>query len=133
MSWTPPRTWVDTELVTADMMNTHVRDNLDYLKTQTDAIETFSQTQPSRVLDVTNAYQNLTGKLLFITVTVSMVASDAVTVKCDSSSTPTTVVAGLTSLAVMTLAVSFAVPNTYYYKVITGAGSPALVYWTEWS
>ena len=28
MAWTNPRTWTDTELVTASIMNTHVRDNL---------------------------------------------------------------------------------------------------------
>lgn len=28
MAWTAPRTWTDGELVTATMMNTHVRDNL---------------------------------------------------------------------------------------------------------
>lgn len=32
MAWTAPRTWVTGELVTAAMMNTHVRDNLGYLK-----------------------------------------------------------------------------------------------------
>ena len=31
MAWTTPRTWVSGELVTASMMNTHVRDNLLYL------------------------------------------------------------------------------------------------------
>lgn len=31
MAWTTPRTWTTTELVTAAMMNTHVRDNLDFL------------------------------------------------------------------------------------------------------
>lgn len=33
MAWTDPRTWTDTELVTAAMMNPHVRDNLNYLRT----------------------------------------------------------------------------------------------------
>jgi microcystin-dependent protein len=28
MAWTPPRTWVTGELVTASMLNTHLRDNL---------------------------------------------------------------------------------------------------------
>lgn len=32
MAWSAPRTWGTTELVTASMMNTHVRDNLTYLK-----------------------------------------------------------------------------------------------------
>jgi hypothetical protein len=33
MAWTAPRTWNVGELVTASMMNTHVRDNLSALKT----------------------------------------------------------------------------------------------------
>ena len=36
MAYTTPRTWVTGETVTAALMNTHVRDNLSYLKTQTD-------------------------------------------------------------------------------------------------
>lgn len=32
MAWTNPRTWVATELLTAALMNLHVRDNLLYLK-----------------------------------------------------------------------------------------------------
>lgn len=31
MAWTTPRTWVDDELVTADLLNTHVRDNFSFL------------------------------------------------------------------------------------------------------
>ena len=36
MAWTAPRTWVVGEVVTAAVQNTHVRDNLLYLKTHTD-------------------------------------------------------------------------------------------------
>lgn len=32
-TWTTPRTWSDAELVTATLMNSHVRDNEDYLLT----------------------------------------------------------------------------------------------------
>lgn len=32
MTWTTPRTWADEELVTANLMNTHIRDNLNALK-----------------------------------------------------------------------------------------------------
>jgi hypothetical protein len=32
MAWTAPRTWVTGELVTASLLNTHVRDDLSYLK-----------------------------------------------------------------------------------------------------
>jgi len=31
MTWTPPKTWQVDEVVTADMMNTHLRDNLTHL------------------------------------------------------------------------------------------------------
>jgi hypothetical protein len=31
MGWTTPRTWVDGELATATLLNTHLRDNLDWL------------------------------------------------------------------------------------------------------
>ena len=31
MSWTAPKTWEDNELVTADLLNTHLRDNLEFL------------------------------------------------------------------------------------------------------
>ena len=33
MAWTTPRTWVSGELVTAALMNSAVRDNLNILKT----------------------------------------------------------------------------------------------------
>jgi len=36
MAWTTPRTWVTSELVTASVMNTHVRDNLNHLKDDLD-------------------------------------------------------------------------------------------------
>lgn len=31
-AWTTPRTWVDTEVVTASLLNTHIRDNLNALR-----------------------------------------------------------------------------------------------------
>ena len=31
MAWTTPKTWADDELVTANVMNTHIRDNLNVL------------------------------------------------------------------------------------------------------
>jgi len=35
MAWTTPRTWTTGELVTAAIMNTHVRDNLNVVNTST--------------------------------------------------------------------------------------------------
>lgn len=36
MAWTTPRTWVAGEYVTASLMNTHLKDNLNVLKTRID-------------------------------------------------------------------------------------------------
>jgi hypothetical protein len=39
MAWTAPRTWSVAEVVTAAMLNTHVRDNLNYLKGNAGAVD----------------------------------------------------------------------------------------------
>ncbi len=55
MAWTTPRTWVDAEVVTAAIMNTHVRDNLTdldarvgsstlYTPTLTEVVNTVTET-----------------------------------------------------------------------------------------
>jgi hypothetical protein len=36
-TWTTPRTWTTGEVVTASMLNTHLRNNLDWLKAHADA------------------------------------------------------------------------------------------------
>jgi hypothetical protein len=38
-TWTTPRTWATGEVVTESMLNTHVRDNLEYVKEHIDASE----------------------------------------------------------------------------------------------
>ena len=38
MAWVAPRTWIVNEVVTAAELNTHIRDNELYLKSQTDLI-----------------------------------------------------------------------------------------------
>jgi hypothetical protein len=43
MAWTTPRTWAASETVTASLMNTHLRDNLNYLKTEVDGGLTMSK------------------------------------------------------------------------------------------
>ena len=47
MGWTAPRTWATSELVTASMMNTHVRDELKYLKGQDGTISLEGNPVPS--------------------------------------------------------------------------------------
>ncbi len=40
MAWTTPRTWVTDEVLTAALLNTHLRDNLNWLKTRVDTLST---------------------------------------------------------------------------------------------
>lgn len=68
MAWTAPRTWEAAEIVTADMMNTHVRDNLNQLRSP--AVEhyvrggsdgDYSTTSSTPVnIDATNLSQTIT-------------------------------------------------------------------------
>ena len=46
MGWTTPRTWTTGETVTAAEMNTHVRDNDAYLKTEVDSLTTWKASYP---------------------------------------------------------------------------------------
>lgn len=44
MAWTSPRTWTTTELVTAALLNSHLRDNLNFLASTTSDTEPNSRT-----------------------------------------------------------------------------------------
>ena len=41
MTWTTPKTWASSEQVAASMLNTHLRDNLDYLKASADVSDAY--------------------------------------------------------------------------------------------
>jgi hypothetical protein len=88
------------------------------------------QTSPSRAVSTT--YQNTTGKPMMVTVTLSMAAGTSAPVVCDSSSSPSTVVAyPAASTVAPWVPVTFWVLPNYYYRVnINGAVSVA--YWAEW-
>lgn len=67
MAWTTPRTWEDGEIVTADQLNTHIRDNMDYLKERMDGtakqyIRTSSNytTTSTSLVDVDGSNMSLT-------------------------------------------------------------------------
>lgn len=72
MAWTAPITWVDNDLVTAALMNTHLRDNLNALKTPPGIItvpNTNFDTSSTSYVDVTNAVVTFTtagGSILII-------------------------------------------------------------------
>lgn len=61
--WTAPRTWAVGDLATASMLNSHVRDNLDWLKTPTAASATWTSsftTTSTTPVDITGATVTLT-------------------------------------------------------------------------
>jgi len=47
MAWTTPRTWTDNEFVDAVIFNTHIKDNLNWLKARTYGSATISGTTTS--------------------------------------------------------------------------------------
>ncbi len=71
MAWSAPRTWVVSEVVTASVMNAHVRDNLKYLKGQAGDVTIEDRVnipltsgtngKGLRIGDATNQYANFQG------------------------------------------------------------------------
>lgn len=60
MAWTSPRTWTTAELVTAAIMNAHVRDNLSYLKGSAGTIAFDAAATFAGAVTVTNAKLTVT-------------------------------------------------------------------------
>jgi len=133
MAWTAPRTWVTGEVVTAALMNTHVRDNLLAVQGWMDDC---SHSEPSRALDT--IYQNTSGKIKVVSVSITTTAEEVETVESltDSATPPTTVInkqgsADSTSGA-LRFSMTFIVLVNHYYKVAISTGSPTLLEWHEW-
>lgn len=110
MAWTAPRTWVATEVVTASIMNTHVRDNL-------------LETGPAKV--------TAAGQSLFSTGANALAAASVGAVKASATSwNNSTTLTNVTDM-------SFAVVNgekwlaRYFLKVSSSASSAGLaIGWT---
>ena len=155
MAWVAPRTWVVGELVTAAFMNQDVRDNQTYLKTETDRMDDVTFDEPGNALDV--IYQNLSGKIRIITVTVGLQVDDdgagevsgssQVIMYSDAGTPPTVANASVwldprlfanaaTDELILTLPLTIVVlPNHYYRAVSSNVGSgiaPLLAEWIEW-
>ncbi len=67
MTWTTPRTWVTNELVTADVLNEHVRDNLNALK----APPTASYILGTSYSTTSTTYVNVDSTNLALTITTT--------------------------------------------------------------
>ena len=144
MGWTAPRTWTASELVTKAIMDTHVKDNLDYLKTEADKLNVSTQSVVTGSRALGTNYQNTSGKTMLVTVSVlhsvTSATQTAVNIAYVKASSPpdTPICSILTAYATAEvyhrLSMSFPVPDTYYYKVSdedSNGGASTLSSWTE--
>jgi hypothetical protein len=85
MAWTTPRTWVTSEVVSATHMNTHVRDNLNALKTPASAeyntaVNYTTSNTSMTAVDATNLHHSLATAggpvMVFVTMTVNVTGTD---------------------------------------------------------
>lgn len=138
MAYTTPRTWVAAETVDEDHLNEQIRDNIIYLKAETDKIDdvSFTDATSSRAIDGT-IYQNTSGKIKFVTVNIEVSSGDTEDIVCytDSASSPTIIVCRVGSFnaagGAMRFLATFIVQVNHYYKVTSG-GNPSLTDWMEW-
>ena len=134
MAWSAGVTRSTGDLVTAAQWNNYLgaSGSLDYLKTEADKHDDCSVASPSRALDT--IYQN-GSKTRVVAVTISNSgAGEGVYIEIGSSSPPTTDVLRMTTAAagIERDAVVFVVPANWYYRIATYAGSPTILYTTEW-
>ena len=79
-------------------------------------------------------YQNTSGKLLFVTVTVRCDDGESSEFLMDSTTPPTTARASVTSVGSRTDApMSMIIPINWYFKVGATVGAPTIVIWEEWT
>jgi hypothetical protein len=67
--WTAPRTWTTGELVTAAILNSHVRDNLEFLKSPPTTV--FNADQASDYTTTSTSFVNVNATDLALTITTS--------------------------------------------------------------
>ncbi len=69
MTWTTPKTWAVDELVTASMLNTHLRDNLTALKTPPSAH--YEVDESSDYTTTSTSFEDVDGTNLSLTITTN--------------------------------------------------------------
>lgn len=140
MAWTAPKTWTVGEMCTAALLNTHVRDNLNYLKTEADRVDDHSEGDVTGSRNLGTSYQNST-KIRICSVcgynnAGTRMAMQAAVKVTDPGATP-----GVSDLADYSdyntapatdayLQMFFMVPPSWYYRV-NQVGTTKHV-WYEW-
>lgn len=96
---------------------------------------TIDHAQTVQSYTIGTVYQNTSGNSIIVA--VSAVGHDdaagIITAYCDNNSSPSTEVAKMTVGASYTGALTFIVPNGYYYKVTASDASGSVQKWTEWA
>lgn len=120
MSWTAPRTWVTGEVVTAALLNTHIRDNqidLDRRTSPTGAVVATSQTTTA------TSYSDLATAGPAVTVTIGSTGKALIAVH-SSIANATSAVASLVGYAISGATTLAASDTTAigYTSSISGAG-----------
>lgn len=91
-----------------------------------------SHTEPTRAIDT--IYQNTSGKLRLITVTVTCLNADYAYLEIGSTTPPATKVAqvGNTGAGRVDGSLSAIIPVNWYFRLVTSAGTPNILEWHEW-
>ncbi len=91
---------------------------------------TLTNATPSRVIDY--PYQNASGRRLLLTITVEItLANQSAELRINSSSSLTTVIGIISSVALGKYSISAEVPVNYWYGIISTAGAPSIASWNE--
>lgn len=109
--------------------NTHAQ--IDTFIASGGGISTQTDVKASRAVNGT-VYQNTSGKLMFVSVTVNNTAAYSLTGYSDSNAAPALIVSAIyqTTTAVNDSIDFFVLPNNYYKVVATG--TPTIASWVEW-
>jgi len=124
------------DLITAANWNNYLglTGSIMYLKTQTDKLDDVSHTEPTRAIGT--IYQNTSGKIRFVTVTLSPSAGNTIAaLYCDANASPTDLIAYISANATAPALYGFAsfiVPVNWYYKIADGIGTSVITEWHEW-
>jgi hypothetical protein len=144
MAWTTPRTWAAGETVTSSMMNAHVRDNLNVLKTSIadDGTLVAPQTLSSQTGSVANVAATET-TLFTYTIIGGKLATNGQRIRLTATGTHTAAAAtklfklhfGGTSAAILANAFNSAAGSWVFEAIITRLSATTQSMWTrflEW-
>lgn len=134
MGWTIPKTWVDDEYITDSMLNVHIRDNMNYLKTEVDKHSVAVQADVTGSRAYTTVYTN--GSFIRVAaITTKYGGADSYVDNqffADTNTPPSTQVGRcMFTGANQECTTTIIIPPEYNYRV-TKYNSPTISAWVEW-